>query len=767
MMNFIGNPFLISVMRPCLQAMSGFSLRTKLLAMFGSILLIGVLFGVALLNKQNKQIEIAQNELYGVYFGQANAELVRTLQQIRIASNVQNTGKYQAILKKAVQNRTAELDKHDPFNIDADWKDIASDLLILSEQKKIGASELKTMDAALEKMLALNDSLNEKSGLLFDPEANTYLLMDLGLQKLPMWFDTLLKLTSRSAEALSSADTNTTTVADLVSLRDRLQIAIRQSESVHAALLRADVAEIPAKRRAVETSQQLLMELHKNYLKDLQVGNPEVVAKSAAVALEQIYLFETQTQNLLAQLLQEREQQLNRHSYFVIFAILTSMLVTIYLSLGFYLNLILAVESLERAAEVVASGDLTTNVKVEGSDELAKTAMAIDKANFNLSALVANVRTNASMVLDLGKELSEGINDMAVRTELQASSLVDTAQSMETLSETVRTNATNAKSVDNLASNVRMIAESSNDTMRAAVVTMQGIHTSAMKVQEIVSMIDKIAFQTDILALNAAVEASHAGEQGKGFAVVANEVRNLAQRSADAARQIRRLIEDSVNRVETGVEQIYEVNETLSDIVGGIRNLAKDINAISVASTEQSNSLVHISEAIRELDSITKSNSEMAENAKSASAGLEIRAAHLTSVVSAFKLRQGSADEARALVKKAMSLFSIYGMDLLERITQDPEKIYSDRDMYVFAFDRQGQYRAFAGNPAKLSVNLFYVPGLDGRKLVEEAFLLPEKGGWVDYSIENPLLNRIELKTSYIEKISEDIVIGCGVYKSA
>ncbi len=767
MMNFIGSPFLIGVMRPCLQAMSRLSLRTKLLAMFGSILLIGVLFGVALLNKQNKQIEIAQNELYGVYFGKVNTELVRTLQQIRIASNAQNTSKYQAILKKTVQNRTAELEKHDPFNIGADWKGIASDLLVLSEQKKIGTSELKTMDAALEKVLALNESLNEKSGLLFDPEANTYLLMDLGLQKLPVWFDTLLKLTSRSAEALSSADVNTATVADLVSLRDRLQIAIRQSESVHAALLRADVAEIPAKRRAVETSQQLLAELHKNYLKDLQVGNSEVVAKSAVMALEQLYLFETQTQNLLVQLLQERVQQLNRHSYFVIFAILISMLVTIYLSLGFYLNLILAVESLERAAEVVASGDLTTNVKVEGSDELAKTALAIDKANFNLSALVANVRTNASMVLDLGKELSEGINDMAVRTELQASSLVDTAQSMETLSETVRTNATNAKSVDNLASNVRMIAESSNDTMRAAVVTMQGIHTSAMKVQEIVSMIDKIAFQTDILALNAAVEASHAGEQGKGFAVVANEVRNLAQRSADAARQIRRLIEDSVNRVETGVEQIYEVNETLSDIVGGIRNLAKDINAISVASTEQSNSLVHISEAIRELDSITKSNSEMAENAKSASAGLEIRAAHLTSVVSAFKLRQGSADEARALVKKAMSLFSIYGMDLLERITQDPEKIYADRDMYVFAFDRQGQYRAFAGNPAKLSVNLFYVPGLDGRKLVEEAFMLPEKGGWVDYSIENPLLNRIELKTSYIERISEDIVIGCGVYKSA
>jgi methyl-accepting chemotaxis protein len=755
-------------MHPCLQVMSKFSLRIKLLGMFGSILLIGLLFAVVLLTKQNNQIGIAQNELLGVGFGQVNTELAHILQQMRLSARTQaNPSKIQQALKKAVQSRTDALAKTDPFELSADWKPIADALLILAEQKKITQQDIPSLNASLEKLLAFNELLNEKSGLLFDPEANTYLLMDLGLQKLPVWIDNLSRLSFISAEAFSSASTSTATVAEMQSLRDRLLLAMRNSESVAAALLRADVAKFPAQQSAFEASQQFVTQLQKHYFSELQATQADAVQKSAEKALTQVYLFERQTQTLLKQLLQERVQQLSRHSYVVIFSLLISMFMTIYLSFGFYLNLILAVESLEHAAEVVASGDLTSIVKVQGSDELSKTAIAIDKANFNLSALVANVRTNASMVLDLGKELSEGINDMAVRTELQASSLVDTAHSMETLSETVRMNAANAKSVDNLASNVRMIAESSNDTMRAAVQTMQGIHTSAMKVQEIVSMIDKIAFQTDILALNAAVEASHAGEQGKGFAVVANEVRNLAQRSADAARQIRRLIDDSVNRVETGVEQIYEVNETLSDIVGGIRNLAKDINAISTASNEQSQSLTHISDAIRELDSITKSNSDMVENAKSASAGLEVRAAHLTSVVSAFKLRQGSADEARALVKNAMSLFSIYGMDLLDRITQDPEKLYADRDMYVFAFDRQGQYRAFAGNAAKLSVNLFKVPGLDGRKLVEEAFSLPDKGGWVDYAIENPLLNRVELKTSYIERISDDIVIGCGVYKSA
>jgi methyl-accepting chemotaxis protein len=468
----------------------------------------------------------------------------------------------------------------------------------------------------------------------------------------------------------------------------------------------------------------------------------------------------------LQSILDHRVRANQTKSYLILFLLLISIIATLYFTFGFYLNIVVAIENLEASAKVVAAGDLTKVVHIDGKDELASTGARLEQMSHNLSALVANVRTNASMVLELGQNLTEGINDMSIRTEQQANSLLDTTNSLEVLSETVKTNAANAKSVDNLASNVRMIAESSNDIMRGAVETMNGIHESAMKVHEIVSMIDRIAFQTDILALNAAVEAAHAGEQGKGFAVVASEVRSLAQRSADSARQIRRLIDDSVNRVEAGVEQINEVSMTLTDIVSGIRNLAKDINAISVASTEQSEGLIHISDSIKELDAITKSNSQMAENAKYASNELENRAVRLKEVVSTFSLRQGTADEAFALVKKAMALYRITGMDILQRITADAEKQFADRDMYVFAFDKEGQYRAFAGNESKLEVNLFKVSGLDGKKLVDEAFALPAKGGWVDYSIENPVTKRVEWKSSYIERISEDVVIGCGVYKS-
>ncbi|MBR7801414.1 methyl-accepting chemotaxis protein [Undibacterium fentianense] len=766
-MKFESDSLFAAMMAPCLQLMSKIGLRTKLLGMFLSILSVCLLLGLILLAKENAQTTTAENELYSIELAQKNNAIIHAIQRLRSSTSPNEIRPQQQSLKTAISDFSLLLKRDDRLDLVEQWQILAKDLQNIAEHKNLQEAKGLLTSNVDQQLVQLADNINERSGLLFDPEANSYLLMDFGLQKLPVWLDALSKLSATTQTALQANANDPLHFAKINSLFDQTQVAIQQSEKSYAAILRTGEKEIPAYKDALQLSRQALEFIQKNYLVNLQSEAQNKIKQATDLALGKTYLLQTQSQTQLSQILQQRQKHLRWQSYLVIIGLLITLILTAYLSFGFYLNLMYAVENLEQAAETVASGDLTTSVQVQGSDELAKTSSAIDKANFNLSALVANVRTNASMVSDLGKQLSSGINDMAIRTELQALSLVDTAQNMETLSETVKTNAANAKSVDNLASNVRMIAESSSDTMRAAVSTMQGIHTSAMKVHEIVSMIDKIAFQTDILALNAAVEASHAGEQGKGFAVVANEVRNLAQRSADAARQIRRLIDDSVNRVETGVEQIYEVNETLSDIVGGIRNLAKDINAISTASTEQSNSLIHISQAIRELDEITKSNSKMAENAKFASSELEVRAEKLTSVVSAFRLRQGTADEAKLLVNKAKTLFSIHGMHVLDIITSDPEKIFADRDMYVFAFDRQGQYRAFAGNAGKLSVNLFHVPGLDGRKLVEDAFALPEIGGWVDYSIENPVLNRIEQKTSYIERISDDIVIGCGVYKSA
>ncbi len=774
-MKLSGVEILDRIMMPSSKLMSKIGLRTKLIGMLSAFCVAILVLGISLLTKQNSELNVARDELAGVVASRQVFAIIHQLQADRMIHTEllgASDAKSLALAKKShndllslVKKFDAALNANDEFELKPTWLAIVKDLKpILDDPNYVSIHRL---DDLIRKLHELTDLVHEKSGLLFDPEANSYLLMDVGLQRLPEWIESLSKLSSLSLVLAQSGENGPLDFAELTSARDALLKAMQQTDRMQAALARSG-EEVPVYYTKAKEDSQTFLSLLQAQLKDAELKvDGKALLQSTKRASEQSLQLQEFWNKRLQSVLDNRVGFGQAKAYLILCLLLISIVATLYFTYGFYLNFIGAIESLEASAEVVAAGDLTQVIYIEGKDELAKTGAALDQMNHNLSALVANVRTNASMVLELGQTLTEGINDMAIRTEQQASSLLDTANSVEVLSETVKTNAQNAKSVDNLASNVRMIAESSNDIMVAAVETMNGIHESAMKVQEIVSMIDRIAFQTDILALNAAVEAAHAGEQGKGFAVVANEVRNLAQRSADSARQIRRLIDDSVNRVEAGVEQINDVSMTLTDIVGGIRNVAKDINAISLASAEQSDGLVHISDAIKELDAITKSNSQMAENAKYASNELENRAVRLKEVVSTFRLRQGTADEALAMVKKAMALYRIAGLDVLPRITADPEKQFSDRDMYVFAFDRQGQYRAFAGNEAKLEVNLFKVPGLDGQKLVDEAFSLPPSGGWIDYSIENPISKRIEWKSSYIERMNEDIVIGCGVYKSA
>lgn len=774
-MKLSGNEIIDRIMGPSVRLMSKFDLRTKLIGMLSAFFVAIFVLGVSLLTKQNSEINIARAEFAGVVTSRQLFAIIHQLQADRMihtellgssdAKLLAQAKKSHADMLASIKKFEAFLNEDDEFELAQTWVEISKDLKpILNEQNIV---TLHQFDNLIRELHELTDVVHEKSGLIFDPEANSYLLMDVGLQRLPEWIESLSKLSSLSVVLAQAGENGHVEFAELTSARDALVKTMQQTERMKAALTRSGEGVPPSYNKAKEGAQAFLS-LLQTQLKDPELKiDVKALLQSTKLATEQSLQLQNLWNQKLQSILEDRVRFNQTKSYLILFLLLISIIATLYFTYGFYLNIVNAIENLESSAKVVAAGDLTKVVHIDGKDELASTGARLEEMSHNLSALVANVRTNASMVLELGQNLTEGINDMSIRTEQQANSLLDTTNSLEALSETVKTNAANAKSVDNLASNVRMIAESSNDIMLAAVQTMNGIHESAMKVHEIVSMIDRIAFQTDILALNAAVEAAHAGEQGKGFAVVASEVRSLAQRSADSARQIRRLIDDSVNRVEAGVEQINDVSMTLTDIVSGIRNLAKDINSISVASNEQSEGLIHISDSIKELDAITKSNSQMAENAKYASSELENRAVRLKQVVSTFSLRQGTADEAFEMVKKAIALFRISGMDVLQRITTDAEKQFSDRDMYVFAFDRQGQYRAFAGNESKLSINLFNVPGLDGRKLVEDAFALPAKGGWVDYSIENPITKRVEWKSSYIERISEDVVLGCGVYKSA
>lgn len=293
------------------------------------------------------------------------------------------------------------------------------------------------------------------------------------------------------------------------------------------------------------------------------------------------------------------------------------------------------------AAQRVAGGDLSPlenfHTMTDGSVMASLAAM-----QRSLAGMVAQVRNASDSIVTGSTEIATGARDLSMRTEQQASALQQTSATMEELSSTVRHNADNALQANQLAQGAFTVAQQGGDTMGQVVVTMRGINESARRISEIIGVIDSIAFQTNILALNAAVEAARAGEQGRGFAVVAGEVRNLAQRSAQAAREIKTLITDSVAQVETGSALVERAGRTMEEVVSSIKRVTDIVGEISAASREQSNGVAQVGIAVNQMDEATQQNAALVEESSAAASSLQQQAQELFDAVSTFKLKPAS-----------------------------------------------------------------------------------------------------------------------------
>ncbi len=289
-------------------------------------------------------------------------------------------------------------------------------------------------------------------------------------------------------------------------------------------------------------------------------------------------------------------------------------------------------------AAKVAAGDLSNSIQVASKDEVGQLLASLQHMQSSLAMVVSKVRSGSESVATASAEIAQGNHDLSSRTEQQASALEETASSMEQLSATVKQNADSARQANQLASSASSVAIKGGDVVGQVVQTMKGINESSKKISDIIQVIDGIAFQTNILALNAAVEAARAGEQGRGFAVVASEVRSLAGRSAEAAKEIKALINASVERVEQGSTLVDQAGVTMTEVVASIRRVTDIMGEISAASSEQSSGVSQVGEAVQQMDQATQQNAALVEQMAAAASSLKSQAQDLVQVVAVFKL---------------------------------------------------------------------------------------------------------------------------------
>ena len=374
----------------------------------------------------------------------------------------------------------------------------------------------------------------------------------------------------------------------------------------------------------------------KVFLRDSVQGPQDAWQKALTELVE---LLESQNREAVAQMHEEYQRSIA----IALGSVLAALLAGAGLAWSITRSIVRPMRQAVMVAQAVAGGDLTSRIEVVSRDETGELMQALKDMNDALRRIVGQVRTGTDAIATASSEIASGNLDLSARTEQQAGSLEDTASSMEEMTSTTKQNADNARQASVLAASASQVAQKGGAVVAQVVDTMGDINTASRKIVDIISVIDGIAFQTNILALNAAVEAARAGEQGRGFAVVASEVRNLAQRSAAAAKEIKVLIGDSVEKVDFGSKLVGQAGSTMNEIVDSVQRVTDIMSEISCASTEQGSGIEQINLAIGQMDTVTQQNAALVEQAAAAAQSLQEQSAKLAQVVSVFQLQETAA----------------------------------------------------------------------------------------------------------------------------
>ncbi|MBL8361756.1 MAG: cache domain-containing protein [Rubrivivax sp.] len=769
--------FLDTLLAPAARCMRRLRLPTKL-GLLATVLLVPLLLlGAAQHTALRDTERAAVREREGARVLAKWMDVVNGVQVHRLLTSLALSGDREAdaaratrraALKEALAAAEGASTARLPFEMPAEWRELSTAAAALAEGRhpthrdEAFAVHTKVIDG----LQVLLFRIAEQSQLLLDPSAETYLLMDLAVSQIPPAIEAVSQARARGELLLVRGD---------ASGRERVLMNLlaadvdRQVSGIQVrtqALQRTGATVIGSGPEMLEQARRFATLTRDTFSADAITLEPAVFRQAGQRAIEAGREHEQRIVAELVRLVEARAAAAMRLRWGQVAAASVALVLLVYLSAAFYASFYGSLRALHKGVQRVAGGDLSHKLVIHGSDEMAQIGSLVEAMNQRLSAMVAEIRSSAVRVGMAGRLVADGSGALAQRTEEQAASLRQTLASAQSLSQAVSMNASAAAELDRLTEALRHDAEAGGEAMRETVRAMSHLETSSSKVGEIIGTIDALAFQTNILALNAAVEAARAGEAGRGFAVVASEVRQLAQRSSRAAGEIRTLIGQSSEEVQGSVSRIQNVGQVLDRVVGGVRHVSDSLRTIATASAQQSSELEQVAQSVGSLDSITRENANMVTQSSGASQDLVERAQTLARAVSSIRLRQGSADEARALVDRALPLLQSQGLAGASAELHSRDSGFVDRDLYVFVIDRAGVYRLHGAKTSMEGHRVHEVPGIDGDRFVRDAWeAVARGGGWIDYEILNAETGSVMPKASYVVGLDSQLFVGCGVYR--
>ena len=640
--------------------MSNLIHRLRLSHKFGLLALLGALMLAPpmtyYLVDAEAELASTRQEVAGLQPSAALLKLIRLTQQHRGLTATVLGGKAEAEGQRAERQR--EVDQalgefaalaagiEDPKfaegwqQVQQQWKTLSAQV---AQRQMAAPASFAGHSALVELQLDLHGRIVSHYGLNLDPEPVSYHLVIATMTQLPQLAEQLGKLRGSGAGILARGQATVADRAMLGGLSEsargemhRLLTTLERALEHDPALRERMAGPIEQARAGVERTREML---RTDLIEAEALTLPSAEYFQATTkAIDQVFAVHGLASEALAGALQARTARLQRNEWLVIGLSVLMVGLCGLLARSIVRTILQATDDARRMAERIAAGDLSPEPLRVSEDELGRMVQAMEAMRLSLTEVVGTVRENAVSVAAASAQIAQGNIDLSSRTEQQAAALQQTAATMDQLGSTVSHNADHAREADGLAREASTLASRGGEMVSQVVGTMGGISEASRKIGDIIGVIDSIAFQTNILALNAAVEAARAGEQGRGFAVVATEVRNLAQRSAEAAREIKALISTSVERVEQGVSLVDQTGRSVGEVVASIRRVSDIVAQISAASAEQSTGVAQVGQAVTQMDRATQQNAALVEQSAAAAGTLKSQAEQLVDAVARFRI---------------------------------------------------------------------------------------------------------------------------------